>query len=47
MIFGIENLLLVTLDSAFMRLQIYDPLGQLSGFFVLMDFFLSGSTYPF
>jgi len=33
MIFGIENLLLVTLDSAFMRLQNYDPLGQLSGFF--------------
>jgi hypothetical protein len=46
MIFGIENLLLVTLDSAFMRLQNYDPLGQLSGFVVLMDFFLSWSTYP-
>ena len=46
MIFGIENLFLVTLDSAFMRLQNYDPLGQLSGFLVLMDFFLSWSTYP-
>jgi len=47
MIFGIENLLLVTSDNAFMRLGNYDPLICSSGFFVLMDFFLSGSTYPF